>query len=138
MLLLASIPVLTNPGSGAAVSLTVDASVSHFGAVLKQRLYGYGYPLPFSSKKLYATKEKYSAFNRELLAAYSAVLHFCLLLEGMGFTLFTDHKPLTHALFYSSLPWSTRLQRHLAYNGEFTSDIVHVPGPDNSVADALS
>ena len=28
--------------------------------------------------------------------------------------------------------------RHLAYISEFTSDIVHVPGPENVVADALS
>ena len=52
--------------------------------------------------------------------------------------MFTDHKPLTHALFRSSPPWSARQQRHLAYISEFTSDIVHIPASENAVADALS
>ena len=52
--------------------------------------------------------------------------------------LYTDHKPLTSALFRSSPPWTSRQQRHLAYIAEFTSSIVHVPGPENVVADALS
>ena len=60
------------------------------------------------------------------------------MLEGGEFLLFTDHKPLTSALFRSSPPWSARQQRHLAYIAEFTSSIVHVPGLENIVADALS
>ena len=51
---------------------------------------------------------------------------------------FTDHKTLTHALFRVSLPWSACQQRHLSYLAEFTSSVVHVPGPENIVADALS
>ena len=107
--LLSSVPVLSHPETGAPVSLAVEASES-----------------------------KDSAFDRELLAAYSAVCHFCFLLEGREFTLFTDHKPLTHALFHSSPPWSAQQQHHLAYISEFTSDILHVPGAENAVADALS
>ena len=37
-----------------------------------------------------------------------------------------------------SEPWSARQQRHLAYISEFTTDIQHVAGKDNPVADALS
>ena len=64
--------------------------------------------------------------------------HFRFMLEGRDFTLFTDHKPLTFALFRVSLPWTARQQRHLSYLFEFTSDIVHLPGLQNVVADALS
>ena len=53
------------------------------------------------------------------------------MLEGRVFLLFTDHKPLTSALFRSQ-------QRHLAFIAEFTSPIVHVPGLENTVPDALS
>ena len=60
------------------------------------------------------------------------------MLEGREFTIFTDHKPLTHALFRTSPPWSARQQRQLAYLAEFTNSIVHVPGKKNLVADALS
>ena len=84
----------------------VDASDSHVGAVLQQKLQGSWSLLAFFSKKLSSAESKYSAFDRELLAAYSAVCHFRFLLEGQQFTLFTDHKPLTHTLFRSSPPWS--------------------------------
>ena len=35
-------------------------------------------------------------------------------------------------------PWSARHQRHLAYISEFSTDIQHIAGKDNPVADALS
>ena len=99
--------------------------------LLQQILYGSWAPLAFYSKKLSDTEKKYSAFNRELLAAYSSLCHFRFMLEGREFTIFTDHKPLTHTLFRVSLPWSTRQQCHLSYLAENTSSIVHVPGPEN-------
>ena len=52
-------------------------------------------PSVFYSKKLSNAEKKYSAFNRELLAAYSCLRHFRFMLEGRDFTIFTDHKPLT-------------------------------------------
>ena len=60
------------------------------------------------------------------------------MLEVREFTIFMDHKPLTHALFRVSPPWSITQQCHLSYLVEFTSSVVHVPGPENVVADALS
>ena len=68
------------------------------------------------------------------MAAFSTVKHF----RFRNFTLFTDHKPLTFALFRVSPPWSARQQCHLSYLSEFTSDLVHLPGLQNVVADALS
>ena len=135
--LLASVPVLTHSEPGAPVSIAVQASDYHAGAVLQQKIQGSWSPLAFFSKKLSYIKSKYSAFDRELLAAYSAVCHFRFLLEGREFTLLMDHKPLTHALFRSSLPWSDWQQCHLAYISEFTSDIVHILGAENAVADTL-
>ena len=137
--LLSAVPELVHPQSNAAISLSVDASDSHIGAVLQQQLRDKSWsPLAFFSKKLSDAEKKYSAFDRELLAAFSSVCHFRFMLEGREFTIFTDHKPLTHALFRMSPPWSARQQRHLAYLAEFTSSIVHVPGKENVVADALS
>ena len=101
-LLLASVPVLAHPVPRAAISLAVNASNSHVGAVLQERLRGSWSPLAFFSKKLSSVESKYSAFDRELLAAYSSIRHFCFLLEACEFNLFTDHKPLTLALFRSS------------------------------------
>ena len=81
-LLLSAVPVLTHPVPGAAVSLSVDASDSHVGAVHQQKLHGSWAPLAFYSKKLSSAESKYSAFDRELLAAYSSIRHFRFLLEA--------------------------------------------------------
>jgi hypothetical protein len=129
---------LAHPDPAADVSLAVDASDTHVGAVLQQRAVQGWQPLAFYSKKLDATQRRYSAFDRELLAAYLAVRHFRCLLEGRQFTIFTDHKPLTYAIHRVSEPWLARQQRQLAYLVEFTSDVQHVPGIQNVVADALS
>jgi hypothetical protein len=94
--------------------------------------------LAFYSKKLDKAQAKYSAFDRELLASFLAVRHFRCMLEGNPFTLYTDHKPLTFALSKVAEPWTARQQRQLSFLSEFTSDIQHVAGKDNVVADALS
>ena len=135
---LISVPVLIHPVPNAPISIAVDASDSHIGGVFQQRVCEGWAPISFFSKKLSNTETKYSAFDRELLAAFSTIRHFRFLLEGREFTLFTDHKPLTSALFRSSPPWSARQQRHLSYIAEFTNNIIHLPGEQNIVADALS
>jgi RNase H-like domain found in reverse transcriptase/Reverse transcriptase (RNA-dependent DNA polymerase)/Integrase zinc binding domain/Integrase core domain len=130
---------LAHPQPGAEISLAVDASGTHVGAVLQQHVSGGGVrPLGFYSAKLEAAQQKYSAFDRELLACYLAVRHFRWMLEGRKFCIFSDHKPLTFALHRTSDAWSARQQRHLSYVAEYTSDIRHVPGKNNNVADALS
>ena len=108
------------------------------GAVLQQRIDDVWRPLAFFSKQLDTTQQKYSAFDRELLALYLAVRHFRYFLEARPFTAYTDHKPLTSAFSKAADPWSPRQQRHLAYISEFTTDVRHVYGKDNKVADALS
>jgi hypothetical protein len=50
---------------------------------------------PSSLKKLNPTQEKYSAYDRELLAIYEAVKHFHHMLKARHFTIFTGHKPIT-------------------------------------------
>jgi hypothetical protein len=60
------------------------------------------------------------------------------MLEGRLFTLYTDHKPLTHALAKAVEPWTARKSRHLSYLAAFTSDIRHISAVDNVVADTLS
>jgi cytoskeleton-associated protein 5 len=81
---------LAHPDPQAEISLAVDASDWCVGAVLQQRRGSDWQPLAFYSKKLDAAQHKYSAFDRELLAAYLAVRHFRFQLEGRQFTIFTD------------------------------------------------
>ena len=80
----------------------------------------------------------YSTFDRELLALYIGNIHFRYLLEGRHFAAFTDHKQLGFAMVQTTDPCSARQQRHLAFISEFTTDIQHLPGKDNVVADCLS
>jgi hypothetical protein len=83
-------------------------------------------------------QQKWSAFDRELFACVEGIRHFRYILEGRAFTILTDHKRLVGALARTSDPWTARQCRHLAYVAEFTSDVRHVAGQDNIVADALS
>jgi RNase H-like domain found in reverse transcriptase/Reverse transcriptase (RNA-dependent DNA polymerase) len=130
---------LAHPLINADLSLATDASSSHVGAVLQQRSdAGDWAPLAFFSKKLSPAQQRYSTFDRELLAVYLALRHFHFFLEGRSFTAFTDHKPLTSALQRISPPVSARQQRYLTYLSEFLLSLVHTPGAANVVADALS
>ena len=134
---LANIPTLVHPDPTARISVSIDASGSHVGAILQQEVAGSWAPLSFYSGKLSSAK-RFSFFDRELLAAYSALCHFRFLLEGNEFVLFSNHKPLTHALFRTSPPWSAMQQRCLSYISEFNCRITHLPGSENMVADAFS
>ncbi len=138
---LAEVATLTHPDPAADLSLAVDASNTHIGAVLQQWQPGGGggwRPLSFFSKKLDTAQLKYSAFDREMLAAYLSVRHFRYMLDGKKFHILSDHKPLTQALHRISDPWTPRVQRQLSFLAKLTSDIRHVPGKANVVADALS
>ena len=131
---------LAFPRQQAELALMVDASAEHVGASLQQRAGRSGpwEPLGFFSKKLDPAQTRYSAYDRELLACVSGIRHFRYMLEGRRFTLYTDHKPLTFALSKVAEPWTARQSRHLSYVAEFTSDIRHVAGLENVVADTLS
>ena len=74
--LLSSYPELVLPQPDAPISLSVDASDTHLGAVLQQLLDGSWAPLAFYSKKLSYAEKKYSTFDGKLLAAYSSLRHF--------------------------------------------------------------
>ncbi|CAH8492890.1 unnamed protein product [Schistosoma mattheei] len=60
------------------------------------------------------------------------------MVEGISFTVYTDHKPLTKALSAKQDNYSPREIRQLEFISQFTSDIQYVKGQENDVADALS
>ncbi|GFV68591.1 transposon Tf2-8 polyprotein [Trichonephila clavipes] len=95
-------------------------------------------PLAFFSRKLTSSEKSYSAYDRELLAIYSAIRHFRYMLETRDFTVFTDHKPLIYAFRQKSDKCSPRQIRQLDFISQFTTNIVHIPGSDNIAADVLS
>lgn len=112
-----------DPIPGAPVSLAVDASDYAVGAVF--------------TKSVTPAQRKYSAYDRELLAMYTAVKRCRHAIEGRNFVIFTEHKPLTYAFNQNLDKCSPRQFRHLDYIVQFTSDIRYIKEPDNNVADAL-
>ena len=135
---LAKASLLSYPTTNAPTCVMTDASDTAVGAVLQQHINGVWHPISFISRKLTSTEQRYSIFDRELLAVYLAIKHFRYFLEGRQFHVITDHKPLTFALNARLDRHSPRQARHLDYIAQFTSNICHVQGPNNVVADALS
>ncbi|XP_015118909.1 uncharacterized protein LOC107042386 [Diachasma alloeum] len=100
---------LSHPNVHAEWAVFTDASDHAIGAVLQQRHQDGWQPLAFFSKKLALSERHHATYDRELEAIYE--------------------KP------DKATPWQCR---RLDFIGQFTSDIVHVAGDDNVVADALS
>ena len=79
------------------LQLVTDSSQGAIGAALHQKIEAETIPVEFYSQKLTEAQQKYSTFDRELLAAYSAVIRFKEFLEGRNVILCTDYKPLVSA-----------------------------------------
>ena len=135
---LANATFLVHLQPDAPINVMTDASDIAIGAVLQRYLDGQWCPLAYFSRKLSSTEQLYSTFDRELLAIYCAIRHFKHFLEAREFHVLTDHKPLIHSLQSKSDKHSPRQIRHLDFISQFTSDIRHVAGQGNPVADALS
>ena len=130
---------LVHPLPGRALAIMTDASDFSLGAVLQQKIDNTWRPLAYFSKAMSMTQRRYSVYDRELLAIYTAVKHFRRLIEGGDVTVYTDHKPLAYALTRPASSNDTpRRERQLHFISQFCSSIKYVQGEDNSVADALS
>ncbi|KAL0894285.1 hypothetical protein ABMA27_014285 [Loxostege sticticalis] len=60
------------------------------------------------------------------------------MLEARHFIVYTDHKPISFAFHERKKNCSPRQYRHLDFISQFTTDIRHISGKDNVVADTLS
>jgi hypothetical protein len=108
------------------------------GAVLQKRVQDIWQPLLFFLRKDSRAQQKYSAYDRELLATYEAVLHFRHMLEARHFTILTDNKPLTFAFQHKRYKCPPRQFNPLNYISQFTRHILHISGRENLVANTLS
>jgi hypothetical protein len=136
---LADATYLAHPLPGAGLSLAFDALVTHVGVGLHQcHQESTTWEPLFFSKKLEPAQTRYSAFDRELLACVTSIRPFHYMLEGWRYALLTDHKPLTFAIGQISEAWTTTQASHLSFIAEYTSDIRHISGVSNVVADTMS
>ncbi|XP_052746959.1 uncharacterized protein LOC112050731 [Bicyclus anynana] len=130
---------LSYPVPGGELAIMSDASEHSMGAVLQQKIENIWKPLAFYSKSMSETQRKYSVYDRELLAIYTAVKHFRRLIEGSEVTVYSDHKPLSYALHRPASSSDTpRRERQLHFISQFCTSIKYIKGEENPVADALS
>lgn len=130
--------LLAHPDPQAKLGLVTDASDTAISGVLQQLKNGDWQPLAFFSRRLSPSQTKYSPYDRELLAIYESIKYFRHMLEATHFTIYTDHRPLCYAFHHRKSNCSPRQYRHLDFISQFTTDIVHIAGKDNLVADTLS
>ena len=130
---------LAHPRADAKLRLYTDASTQAIGGVLVQQLPDSSeQALAYFSRALNDTQQRYSIFDLELLATFSAVKHFEHFLLDQHFTIITDYLSLVRAFNKPSLSHSPRQSRQLSYLTEFDCDIIHIPGSQNNSADCLS
>ena len=117
------------------IVLYTDASVLGMGATLVQEnAEGVARPIMFLSKKFSAAAQKWSTIEQECFAVFYAITQLQSHLLGRHFFVATDHRNLIY-LQRSTIPKLVRWRLRLL---EYDFTILHVPGKDNVVADALS
>ena len=87
-------------------------------------------PLTFFSRKLSLAQQKYSAYDRELLAIYEVMRYFCHMIEAHNFTILMVHKPLTFAFQQKRDRCLLSQFNHLGFISQYTTDIRHLSGQD--------
>lgn len=133
---LTTAPVLTHPDFEKRFYIQCDASATGVGGVLFQMNGDEEHPIAFMSKKLNSAQRNYSVTEQECLAAILCVKKFRCYVEGMPFTIITDHASLKWLMSQKDLAgrlarWSLSLQ---AYDFQ----IEHRKGTANIVPDTLS
>jgi hypothetical protein len=136
---IASPPVLAHFDVTADTFISADASSVALGACLYQRKDGVERPIAFASRVLSPSERKYSASEREALAALWACEKWHFYVYGRPFFLVTDHQALSTLLTTGGSGhkplrlhrWSSRLFR-------YSFKVIYRPGKDQFVPDCLS
>jgi hypothetical protein len=128
---LAKAPVLEHPDFNKPFDVICDASVHGVGAVLLQECK----PIAFLSRKFGPAEYNYTTTEQELLAAVEALKQWRCYLEGVEFTMWTDHNPNVYMQTKATL--SRREARWSELFQQFRFTWKHKPGKQN-IADGLS
>lgn len=131
-------PVLVHFDPEATHELRTDASSYAIGAILYQKhedpkLEGV---VLYYSKTLSETQRRYSATERELLAAFSAITELQHYLFGKKFILCTDHQALS--LLRNHKDPHNRIARWVAQLQGFDFEVCYKRGIDHKDADCMS
>jgi hypothetical protein len=130
-------PILCPPDADLPFHVATDASDVGIGAVLyqvdldKKIIYN-----GFMARSLSKSEKNYGTTGRELLAIVFALNKFHQHLWGRHFTLHTDHKALIY--IHTQKDLNAMLTKWFDTILDYNFDIVHLPGMDNVIPDALS
>jgi hypothetical protein len=127
---------LAYPDLTKEMHLYVDASDIGMGAALMQEQGGRMRMIIAISRAFRGSEKHYSATKKELRAVVWALTRLEQLLLAGRFTLHTDHAALTFLLTQKHM--APMLARWVDSILRFNFRVVHVPGHENVIADALS
>jgi transposase InsO family protein len=139
--LLAQAPIISYPHFDHPFLLQLDASDVGLSAILAQKLIDSDgvqreHVIGYASRTLSSAERHYSPTERECLAIVYGCSHFRPYLEGVRFTILTDHKALKW--LHRTKDLNSRLARWAMQIAAYDVDIQHRPGADNANCDALS
>ena len=127
------------PSNDCELILTSDASSVAYGSVLEQvTKTGERQPIGFYSGKFTESQIKWATYDKELHAIYAGTQNFEHLIQGRNVTFVTDHKPLVFMFTTRKVQRIERRARQIEYISQFSTNIVHVSGLSNVIADMLS
>ena len=132
--LLTKAPVLKYYAINEPLVLSVDASSEGLGAVLLQSQQSVAY----ASKPLTECQKRYAQIEKELLAILYGCEHFHQYIYGRTVVVETDHKPLEAIVTKPLYRAPIRLQRMLLRLQQYDISVVHKPGKQMYIADAIS
>lgn len=133
---LTSSAILAAPDYKLPFKIYTDASLVAGAAVLTQEQDGQERVIAFHSVKFSRTQQNYSATKRECLAVISGVEKFRPYIDGVSFTVVTDHSSLR--LLQNLREPHDKLARLAVRLQAFDIKFVHRPGKLMTVPDALS
>jgi hypothetical protein len=128
---LANAPVLAHPDFEKPFEIVCDASMRGLGAVLLQDRR----PIAFLSRKFNKAEHNYTTTEQELLAVVECLKRWRCYLEGVEFTVWTDHNPNTY--MHTKAVLSRREARWNELFQQYRFQWKHKPGAQN-MADAIS
>ena len=128
---LVTAPVLAMPDLNTPFEVVTDASDFCLGACLMQN----GHPVAYESRNLNPAERNYHAGEKELLAVVHSLRVWRCYLEGVPFTVVTDHNPNT--TFETKQTLSPRQARWQEYLARFQYEWRYIKGRTN-MADPLS
>ena len=101
-------PIRFTPDFNVPFTLFTDASDWGLGAVLAQVKEGVEFPVLYLSRKLTPREQRYAVIEKEALAIKWATHCLRYYLQGIPFTLVTDHAPLQWLNCMETNPQLTR------------------------------